>query len=98
VQHNQLLIDGVLSERQPLRHTPAGVPVSEARLQHTSEQEEAGLPRQVSADIGLIALGEQARWLDGAPLGKSVRISGFLSLRSRNSRSLVLHVQQIEFL
>ncbi len=81
-----------------MRHTPAGLPVAEARLKHQSEQLEAGLPRQVVCEIPLLALGSEARWLDVAPLGAAVRVSGFLAAKSRSSRTLVLHVQEIEFL
>jgi primosomal replication protein N len=59
---------------------------------------EADLPRQVVCEIPLIALGRMAHWLDAAPLGAKVKVQGFLAARSRNGRSLVLHVQQIEFL
>lgn len=98
MQQNRLVITGCLNERQPSRHTPAGVPVCEGCLEHLSEQEEAGLPRQVSVRIGLIALGDMARWLEGAPLGKPLQVTGFLAPRSRNGKTLLLHVQQIEFL
>jgi primosomal replication protein N len=81
-----------------LRYTPAGVPVTEARVVHASEQMEAGLARKVECEIAVLALGDTARWLQAAPLASELRLCGFLAARSQHSRSLVLHVQQIEFL
>jgi primosomal replication protein N len=49
-------------------------------------------------EVAVLALGENARWLQAAPLGGSVRISGFLAARSLKSRSPVLHINSIEFL
>jgi primosomal replication protein N len=95
---NQVLITGQISEKKPLRYTPSGVPVAEARLGHGSEQVEAELPRQVECEISLLAFGLQANWLNAAPLGAGVQVGGFLAARSRNSKALVLHVQTIEFL
>ncbi|MCX8145323.1 MAG: primosomal replication protein N [Azovibrio sp.] len=95
---NRVQIEGRLCEKKPLRYTPVGLPVAEARLDHRSEQSEAGLPRQVTCEIPLIALGPQANCLAAAPLGAALRLAGFLAARSRNSKTLVLHVQAIEFL
>ena len=87
-----------MSERKTLRYTPAGIPVAEGRLSHTSELEEAGKMRQVNCEISVIALGPAAQWLQAAPLGADILIKGFLAARSRNSLSPVLHVNSIEFL
>lgn len=88
----------MLNERKPLRYTPAGVPISEALLAHQSEQTEAGLPREVNCELQLIALGDNAKWLQAVALGKTIRVSGFLAAKSRNSKTPVLHVNSIEFL
>ena len=85
-------------ERKALRHTPAGVPVSEGRLQHRSAQMESGAERQVELEIALLALGESARWLQAAPLGGSLKVTGFLATKSQNSKTSVLHVNTLEFL
>jgi len=87
-----------LVERKALRYTPAGVPVSEGRLQHSSSQTEGGAERLVEVEIAVLALGEAARWLQAAPLGGAVKLTGFLAARSRNSKTPVLHVNSIEFL
>ena len=85
-------------ELKALRYTPAGVPVSEGRLQHSSTQVESGKQRQVEVEIAVLGLGESARWLQAAPLGGAVKVTGFLAARSLKSRTPVLHVNSIEFL
>lgn len=74
------------------------MPVCEARLAHASEQIEAEKVRQVVCEVAVVALGETARWLQAAPLGLLLKVQGFLAAKSQHSKSLVLHVQQIEFL
>lgn len=91
-------LSATLIERKPLRHTPTGVPVSEARVGHASEVIEAGTARQVELEIAVVALGDSAKWLNTAALGSGLRIDGFLAARSRNSRQAVLHVNTIEFI
>lgn len=81
-----------------MRYTPAGVPVSEGWLQHSSSQIESGAERLVEVEIAVVALGENARWLQAAPLGGSVKLTGFLAAKSRNSKSPVLHVNTLEYL
>jgi len=95
---NQVVLVGRLDERKPLRYTPAGLPVSEAKVIHASDQIEAEKPRQVVCEVSVLAMGEQARWLQSAPLNGVLKVTGFLAAKSQHSKSLVLHVQQIEFL
>ncbi len=95
---NQLELQACLIERQAMRHTPAGIPVVEACLQHESQQIEAGSVRKVNVEISAIALGDVAKWLQAAPVGVLVQVKGFLAAKSRNSKMPILHIQQIEFL
>lgn len=81
-----------------MRYTPGGIPVSEGWLQHNSAQIENGTERQVDVEIAVLALGDSARWLQAAPLGGTVKITGFLAAKSRTSKMPVLHVNSIEFL
>jgi primosomal replication protein N len=96
--HNQLAIGGRLVELKSLRHTPAGVPVTEFRLEHESRQAEAGADREVRCELSAVAIGDLARLVQGAKLGDAVRASGFLANRGKSARQLVLHVTDIEFL
>ena len=94
---NRLELSGRLLELSALRYTPAGIPAVEFKLLHESEQTEAGAPRKVEAEIGGIAFEAQARLLMGKPLGTQATFHGFLSVKSKRSRKLVLHVTNIEF-
>nr|WP_205421487.1 primosomal replication protein N [Dechloromonas sp. HYN0024] len=93
-----MTLSGKLVERKALRYTPAGVAVSEGWLQHSSSQIESGVERLVEVEIAVVALGENARWLQAAPLGGAVKLTGFLAAKSRNSKAPVLHVNTLEFL
>ena len=94
---NRVELAGVLLERKALRYTPAGVPVSECVIRHESEQIEAGLARRVGCEVYAVGLGPVARWLQAAPPGATVQVSGFLAARSASSKSLRLHIHTIEF-
>lgn len=95
---NRLCLDAELVELQPIRHTPAGVPVSACALRHASKQVEAGVPREVTMELQAVAIGELASVLAAASPGMSMRVTGFLAARSQRSRSLMFHLDSIEFL
>jgi len=73
------------------------VPVTECVIRHQSEQVEAGSPRRVECEIQAVGLGETAKWLQAATPGVNVRLTGFLTAKSQNSKQLRLHVTTIEF-
>lgn len=93
---NQLSLIAAIAERDVLRYTPAGIPVVSAKLQHGSEQVEAGIPRQVEFEIAALAAGEISGRFNQAELGVFFRFTGFLARKSRNSKSLVFHVTDFE--
>ena len=80
-----------------MRFTPAGIAVIEFKLQHESEQEEAGKTRKVQVEMPAIAFEAQARLIAGSKLGREARFGGFLAAKSRRSKRLVLHLTNIEF-
>jgi primosomal replication protein N len=92
------VLAGRLLEVASLRYTPAGIPALNFRMAHASEQTEAGVSRQVECEMACVALGQMAQLLAGAKPGDALRLTGFLSARSLKSRTLVLHVNAIEFL
>jgi len=89
---NQLQVIASLAERDALRYTPAGIPIVTARLQHQSEQTEAGMRRQVEFEIAALAAGEISGSLNRAALGEVFQFTGFLARRNRNSKSVVFHI------
>jgi primosomal replication protein N len=72
--------------------------VVEFKLEHESEQDEAGARRMVKAEIPAIAFEAQARLAAAAKLGVKLRLQGFLGAKSRRSKKLVLHVTNMEFM
>lgn len=88
------MLSGVAIGLQPIRYTPAGIPLLSFVLQHASEQIEAGLKRKVECEVNAVALGELAK--TNIQLGSSVKIKGFLAKRSAKSTQLVLHILAIQ--
>lgn len=95
---NSFEIDGVLTEIGALRYSPGGIPVLAGRLEHRSRQLEAGVERDVSLELQVVALGDKAKLLASARLGCPAHVVGFLAAKSLRSRTPVLHIDTIEFL
>jgi primosomal replication protein N len=89
---NQLALTARIVEMGAPRHTPAGLPALDLRLEHESLIHEAGQPRQVKAALKAVALGVLAERLGAAALGSGGRFTGFLA-SPRNARSVVFHIQ-----
>jgi primosomal replication protein N len=89
---NELRFTGLIAEREVIRYTPAGLPIVNAVLQHSSQQVEAGIARMTEFEIAAVAAGEISGRFSQAPLGGSYEFSGFLARKSRNSKSLVFHI------
>jgi len=71
--------------------------VVEFKLEHRSEQDEAGRKREVKAEIPAVAFQAQAQLLAKTQMSTQVTVEGFLSEKSKRSKRLVLHVTNIEF-
>ena len=69
----------------------------EFRIDHKSEQDEAGGRRKVKAEIPAVAFQAQARLIAAAAPGVEVRLQGFLAPKGKRSKKLVLHATNIEF-
>ena len=88
---NEVAISGELTAIEPLRYTPAGVPLLNFRLLHRSQQAEAGVKRQVECEVNGVAMGEVAVGLSRLKPGQAARVKGFLNRRNRMSAQLVFH-------
>lgn len=84
-----------LAEIKVLRYTPAGLPAVDVVLEHRSTQTEAGQPRQVNALLKAVAFGPLAERIARQAVGSNWVFQGFLAT-PRNSKSLVLHIQDIQ--
>lgn len=89
---NAVALSGEIRDIEPLRHTPAGIPLLNFRLAHKSQQLEAGYKRQVECELNGIAIGEIAVVMSRMQTGAEVHLEGFLNRKNRMSAQLVLHV------
>ena len=96
MSRNTVRLSAILAAVEPLRHTPAGLPVVEFTLQHQSQQTEAEQRRQVECEMAAKAAGELAVRIAGIRQGSTVEVEGFLNRMHRLSRQVVLHVTNIE--
>ncbi len=94
MDNNAVALNGELAEIEPLRHTPAGIPLLNFKLSHKSQQVEAGYKRQVECEMNGVAMGEVALEMARLAAGQEVHISGFLNRKNRMSQQLILHVTQ----
>lgn len=93
---NVVRLQVVLTAMEALRHTPAGLPVIDFTVSHTSQQTEAGQDRQVAFEMAAKAAGDLAKRIAALPKGSTIEAQGFLNRRHRMSSQMVLHVTQIK--
>ena len=55
---NRLQLTASVVEREPVRYTPAGVPIASCTLHHRTEVVEAGIARQIELTMPAVAAGE----------------------------------------
>jgi len=91
LETNEVALAGELTAIEPLRYTPAGVPLISFKLLHRSQQIEAGLKRQVECEMSGVAMAEAAKAMSGLKIGQAVRVTGFLNRKNRMSAQLILH-------
>ncbi|MCW5621681.1 MAG: primosomal replication protein N [Burkholderiales bacterium] len=91
-----MILTGRVVARDALRHTPAGIPALDLRLEHESTQREGQIPRSVKATVDAVVIGELARSMDALAPGDCVTVTGFLANRSRRSTRVILHINEFE--
>ena len=94
MEANEVALSGELTVVEPLRYTPAGIPLLSFKLMHQSRQTEAGLKRQVECELGAVAMAEVAVAMARLKPGQPVKVSGFLNRKNRMSSQLILHVTE----
>jgi len=94
VEANEIALSGELTAIEPLRYTPAGIPLLSFKLKHQSRQMEAGLRRQVECEMGGVAMAEVAVEMSRLKPGQSIKVNGFLNRKNRMSTQLILHVTE----
>ena len=93
---NRLQLTATVIEREALRYTPAGVPIASCTLQHHGEVVEAGIVRQVELTMPALAAGVASGKLESCELGVQALFTGFLAKKSRNARTLVFHITELQ--
>lgn len=91
---NEVALTGELTAIEPLRYTPAGIPLVAFRLLHRSQQAEAGLKREVECEVNGVAMAEVAIALSHLKPGQALRVKGFLNRKSRMSAQMILHATE----
>ena len=76
-----------------MRYTPAGIPALNLQLEHESETQEAGQPRQIKVAVKAVAFGALAERLAKQAIGSVWRFQGFLG-NARHGKSIVFHIQE----
>ena len=78
-----------------MRFTPAGLPAVDLVLQHESQVDEAGAPRQVKVQIKAVAIGAVAERIGQHAIGRDWQFIGFLAT-PRNGKYAVFHIQDFQ--
>jgi primosomal replication protein N len=98
VDCNTVYLTGKFASSGPLRYSPAGIPIAEFRLFHSSTQIEGGTVRKIEFEIGGMAVADVAIALSGLKTGKPIRLEGFLAKKSPKSGELVFHTTHFELI
>ncbi|MFO7542534.1 MAG: primosomal replication protein N [Thiobacillus sp.] len=93
---NRLVISGALIQVDPVRYSPAGVPIAEAVMLHRGSQTVATQSRQLECELTVQASGPLAGQLAQLTNGTQVKLEGALNRRSVKSRQLILILNRIE--
>jgi primosomal replication protein N len=93
---NRLQLTASVIERAPLRYTPAGVPIASCTLQHRTEVVEAGVVRVVELTMPALAAGAVSGKLEHCEMGVDTLFTGFLAKKSRNAKTLVFHITELQ--
>lgn len=91
-------MSGVICTEEPIRYTPAGLPVLQMELDHRSEQIEVSIPVKIELVMKVKAVGEIAQEIARLPLGTEIVVKGFLARTSRRSDAAVLHVNSYKLM
>ncbi len=83
---------------EPLRFTPAGLPLLSFVVRHVSEQTEAETKRKVECEVAVMAIGDIANQAKKIQLASQVKLAGFIAKRSLKSTQLVLHLNALEII
>jgi primosomal replication protein N len=93
VQTNLLVLGACIAEVEPMRYTPSGLPALNLRLEHESQQTEAGGARTVKVALKAVAFGALAERLSKQAIGSVWTFQGFMA-NALKGKSVVFHIQE----
>ncbi len=88
---NRLVIGGEIANLEPLRYSPAGIPIARATLKHQSKQS----GQLMQCELTVAAQGETAKQLAGLKPGSQVKATGSITRAGANSRNLLMWIEQL---
>ncbi len=88
---NRLVLGGEIVNLEPLRYSPAGVPIARATLKHQSKQS----GQLMQCELTVAAQGENARKLAGLEPGSQITATGSITRAGNNSRYLLMWIEQL---
>jgi primosomal replication protein N len=92
------VLSGEVVQLEPLRYTPAGLPLLSFVVRHVSEQMEAGTKRKVEYEMAVVAIGDIVNQAKQIQLTSQIKLAGFIAKRSLKSTQLVLHLNALEII
>ena len=92
---NSLVLQAQLIERSAIRYTPAGLPVLDFLLKHSSQIIQESQPRKVDFEIKARIVGALIHRLASVALGSSIGFAGFIGSH-RNGKGILFHVIEID--
>ncbi len=93
---NQVRLTAQVVALDPLRYTPAGIPLLRLQLAHDGQLVDHGQPRKLSFGISAVASGPLAQRLADTQAGQCMHFTGYLAAQALGSKYLVLHIQQAQ--
>lgn len=92
---NRFELTANITEIEPLRHTPAGLPLIRLVLDHYSEPTEAGFKRKLNMQIRAVAIGDIAKLIAKFKPQTNLHMLGFMAPIKQGSDYLVFHIQEL---
>lgn len=80
---------------EPLKYTPAGLPLIRLQLGHKSELNDAGFMRKLEMHIRAVAIGDIAKVIVKCQPQAKLNLRGFMAPIKKDSDYLIFHIQEL---
>ncbi|NWG39182.1 MAG: hypothetical protein HXY27_04340 [Hydrogenophilaceae bacterium] len=88
---NKLILAGEIVSLDPVRYSPAGIPIAKAILRHESRQS----GQIMQCELMIAAQGENAEMLEKFKPGARIRVAGPITRASQNNRNLLMWIEHL---